>query len=256
MPWWDIYFSELYMHMFEIAITPDRTAQEVAGILGMLDLRPGVRILDLCCGQGRHAVPLARAGYRMTGLDRSTYLLRKAQQMAQQAGVAVQWVRGDMRWLPWQGQFDACVNLFTAFGYFQDEAENEQVLHQVCKALKPGGLFLLDVSNRDYSLLHRWPIAWQRDGQGVILEESRFDPITCHLATTLTWVGDGKKESLTYSVRQYTAPELAGMLRGAGLLPIAYYGDFDESPLELHSKRLIVLAHKPRDVREERMGDK
>ncbi len=187
MPWWELYFNELYLRMLETILTPDRTAQEVAGALGVLDLKPGVRILDLCCGQGRHAVPLAQAGYRMTGLDRSSYLLGKGQHAAQEAGVEVQWVRGDMRWLPWQSQ---------------------------------------------------------------------FDPITCHLAMTLTWVGEGAKESLTHSVRQYTTPELAGMLRRAGLLPIAYYGDFDGSPFELYSKRLIILAQKPRDVRKERMGEK
>jgi len=256
MPWWDTYFNELYLRMFETILTPDRTAQEVAGVLGVLDLKPGVRILDLCCGQGRHAVSLAQAGFRMTGLDRSSYVLGKAQQAALEAGVEVQWVRGDMRWLPWQGQFDACVNLFTAFGYFQDEAENEQVLHQVCQTLKPGGLFLLDVSNRDYCLLHLWPNTWRQDGQGVILEESWFDPITCRLTMTFTCVVEEKKESLTHSVRYYTAPELAGMLTRAGLLPIAYYGDFDGRPLELYSKRLIILAQKPRDVRKERMGER
>ncbi len=75
MPWWDVYFNELYLRMSETILTPDRTAQEVAGVMTLLDLQPGARILDLCCGQGRHAVPLARAGYRMIGLDRSTYLL-------------------------------------------------------------------------------------------------------------------------------------------------------------------------------------
>ncbi len=245
MPWWDVYFNELYLRMFETILTPDRTAQEVAGVLGLLDPKPGVRILDLCCGQGRHAVPLARAGYQLTGLDRSSYLLRHAQQAARQARVEVQWVRGDMRWLPWREQFDVCVNLFTAFGYFEDEAENEQVLHQVYHVLKPGGVFLLDVSNRDYYLLHLWPNAWRRHGRAVILEETRFDPVTCRFAMTFTWAQEGRWESITHSVRHYTAPELAAMLRRAGLLPVAYYGDFDGSLFELYSKRLIVVAQKP-----------
>ena len=93
MPWWDIYFNELYLRMFETIQTPERTAREVAGDMTMLDLEPGARILDLCCGQGRHAVPLSQAGYHLTGLDRSVYLLGQAKLAANAAGVNVQWVR-------------------------------------------------------------------------------------------------------------------------------------------------------------------
>jgi SAM-dependent methyltransferase len=244
MPWWEVYFNELYLRMFATILTPERTAQEVAGVLTLLDLEPGARILDLCCGQGRHAVPLTRAGYRVTGLDRSDYLLGRAQQAAAQARVEVQWVRGDMRRLPWEGQFDACVNLFTAFGYFEDEAENQEVLHQVSRALKPGGLFVLDVSNRDYYLLHLWPKGWRRHGRAVILEETDFDPITCRFTMTFTWAEGARWESLRHSVRHYTAPELASMLARAGLAPLGYYGDFDGQDFDLYSKRLIIIAQK------------
>lgn len=244
MPWWDLYFDELYLRMFRTILTPDRTAREVAGVMTMLNAQPGARILDLCCGQGRHAVPLAHAGYRVTGLDLSTYLLERAQQAAKGAGGEVEWVRGDMRRLPWQGRFDACINLFTAFGYFEDEADNQEVLHQVHGALKAGGVFLLDVSNRDYYLLRLWPRAWRRQGRAVILEETSFDPKTCRFTMTFTWVEKGKRESLTHSVRHYTAPELSAMLRAAGFRPTAIYGDFDGSEFELDSKRLIVVARK------------
>jgi SAM-dependent methyltransferase len=244
MPWWKVYFNELYLRMFGTILTPERTAQEVAGVLTLLDLKPGARILDLCCGQGRHAVPLSRAGFRVTGLDRSDYLLGQAQQAADQAGAEVQWVRGDMRRLPWEGQFDACLNLFTAFGYFEDEAENQEVLHQVGRALRPGGKFFLDVSNRDYYLLRLWPNGWRRHGRAVILEETDFDPITCRFTMTFTWAEGARWESLQHSVRHYTAPELAGMLDRAGLAPIEYYGDFDGEEFDLYSKRLIIIAQK------------
>jgi SAM-dependent methyltransferase len=248
MPWWDVYFNELYLRMFETVLTPERTDQEVAGVIAMLDLRPGAQILDLCCGQGRHAVPLARAGYRVTGLDRSRFLLGQAQQAARKAGSPVEWVRGDMRRLPWWEQFDFCISLFTAFGYFQDDAENQQVLHQVYNVLKPGGIFFLDVSNRDYYLVRLWPFSWRRHGQAIILEETRFDPVTCRFTMTFTWVDGERMESLTHSVRHYTVPELTGMLQRAGMLPMAIYGDFDGSKLDLDSKRLIVVAQKPGDA--------
>ena len=245
MPWWDVYFGELYIRMFETILTPERTAQEVAGVMTMLDLKPDSHILDLCCGQGRHAVPLSQAGYRLTGLDRSAYLLEQARLAADTAGVEVSLVRGDMRKLPWRGEFDACLSLFSAFGYFEDDAENEQVLHQVERALKPGGVFFLDVANRDYCLLRLWPNTWQRVGQAAILEETEFDPLRSRFTTTFTWVDKGKRESLTHVVRHYTAPELTGMLQRAGLTPVVYYGDFEGEEFDLYSSRLIVIAEKP-----------
>jgi SAM-dependent methyltransferase len=241
--WWDTYFGELYLRLFKTVLRPEHTAQEVAWIIAALDLPPGARILDLGCGQGRHAVLLARAGYRMTGLDRSTYLLAQARRAAGEKDVDVQWVRGDMRRLPWRGQFDACISLFTSFGYFEDETQNQEVLHQVHDALKPGGALMLDLSNRDYYVLHLWPRAWRRHGEAIILEETSFDPGTCRFAMTITWLEDGRAESLAHSVRYYTAPELSAMLRAAGLVPAGFYGDFG-SDLTLDSKRMIVVAYR------------
>jgi ubiquinone/menaquinone biosynthesis C-methylase UbiE len=246
MPWWDVYFGELYLRMFAMILTPERTDQEVAGIMTMLNLRPGAQLLDLCCGQGRHAVSLGRIGCRVTGLDRSAYLLGQAKRAAKEEGVGVHWVLGDMRRLPWRERFDACINVFTAFGYFENEAENEAVLVQVRQVLRPGGVFFLDVSNRDYYLLRLWPQAWRRHGQAIILEDTHFDPLTSRFTMTFTWVEGDRRESLTHSVRHYTATELAGMLRRAGLTPMAFYGDFDGSPFELYSKRLIVVAKRER----------
>ena len=244
MLWWDLHFNELYLRMFQTILTAERTAEEVQGVLAMLNIKRGARILDLCCGQGRHAVPLTLAAYRITGLDRSDYLLREAQRAARRAGVEVDWVRGDMRQLPWREQFDACLNLFTAFGYFYNEAENQAVLHEISRVLRPRGKLLLDVSNRDYYLLRLWPRAWRREGRAIILEDSSFNAETCRFTITFTWVEGDKQESLTHSVRHYTAPELKAMLRQAGLMPTTIYGDFDGSDFDLNSKRLIVVAHR------------
>jgi ubiquinone/menaquinone biosynthesis C-methylase UbiE len=242
--WWDVYFNRLYLDMFQRILNPDRSTREVEGITSLLEIDPGAHILDLCCGQGRHAVRLSRAGFSVTGLDRSKYLLEQAQEEASKANATVTWVRGDMRLLPWRAQFDACINLFTAFGYFSDEAENQQVLYQVERVLKPGGWFFLDVSNRDYDLQHLWPKAWHRDGQTIILEEAEFDPLTCRFTLTLTRLQGEKTESIRHSVRHYTAPELSTMLRRAGLEPVEIYGDFDGTPFHLHSPRMIVVARK------------
>ncbi|MCL7453538.1 MAG: methyltransferase domain-containing protein [Anaerolineae bacterium] len=244
MPWWEDYFGELYLRLSQATLTPDRTARELAGVITMLKLRPGARILDIGCGQGRHAVPLARAGFRVRGMDRSSYLLQEAQRAARAQEVDLHLVRGDMRSLPWGPVFDGCISLFTGFGYFEEEDENEQALAEMARVLRPGGMLILDVSNRDYYLLRSWPYTWRRQGQAVILEENSFDPETSRFTTKFTWLEGSQAETLTHSVRHYTAPELKGMLRRAGLVPAATYGGFDASPFDLDSKRLIMVARK------------
>lgn len=244
MPWWDVYFDELYLRMHEAILTPERTAQEVAGVMTLMRLPRRGRLLDLCCGQGRHAVPLARAGYRVTGLDLSAYMLERAQEAAAEAEVKAEWVQGDMRHLPWRERFDACINLFTSFGYFDDEEDNQQVLVQAYRALKPGGVLFLDTSNRDYYLLRLLPKAWRSCGEAIVLEETDFDPVTCRFTATFTWVEGSQRQSLSHSVRHYTAPELLAMLHAAGFSSMDIYGDFDGSEFDIYTRRLIVLAHK------------
>jgi len=244
MSWWQTYFGELYLRLFATMVTPEGTAQEVAGVLALLDPRPGARILDLACGQGRHAVILARLGYRVAGLDRSAALLRRAEEAARGVAGEVAWVLGDMRSLPFGQEFDACLSLFTSFGYFQDEAENEEVLRQVYSVLRPGGALFLDLPNHGHQRQHPHPTSWRRHGAAIVLEETHFDPATCRSTTTFTWLEGGQAESITHSVRHYTAPEMTAMLRRTGLEPVALFGDVDGSAFAAGSKRLIVVARK------------
>lgn len=244
MSWWQTYFGELYLQLFAAMATPEGTAQEVAAVLGLLDPRPGARILDLACGQGRHAVLLARLGYRVAGLDLSAALLGHAQEAARKAAAEVRWVQADMRRLPFGPEFDACLSLFASFGYFEDEAENDRVLRQVQGVLRPGGHLFLDVKNQaDYLQQDPW-IRQRRYGEALIQEETSYDPATCRSSTTFTWLEGGRAESISHSVRHYTAAEATAMLRRAGLEPLAFYGDVDGSPLASNSRRLIAVARK------------
>ena len=118
--WVPDYFGEDYLRLY--SFPPERTEPEVAFLTAELSARvpPAGVILDLACGQGRHAVPLAQHGFHVVGLDYQPHLLHAAAQAAQQAGVSPTFVRGDMRRLPFCAGFSAVLNLFTAFGYFSD----------------------------------------------------------------------------------------------------------------------------------------
>ncbi len=249
-PWWQRIFADgSYLRLWSSHLTPERTEREVAGVLDLLQPTPGAAILDLACGQGRIAVPLAQRGYRVTGLDLSAQLLGVARQTADAAGVTVEWHRADMRDIPpeWAGRFDYIINIFTAFGYFEDEAENQRVLAGVARALKPGGRFLIESINRD-GVMGRFRERGWREADGLLVcTEVSFNPISGAASTVDQWDEDGERRELHHSVRLYTPTELTAMLRAAGLEPVASYGGLSDKELTHESRRVAIVAEKPRE---------
>jgi SAM-dependent methyltransferase len=226
-------------------LPPERTAAEVNGVVGQLGLPPGARLLDLCCGQGRHAVPLARLGLRVTGLDLSRPLLARAAAAAD-GGPPVGLVAADMRRLPFaDGSFDAVLNLFHSFGYLEDEAEDERVLAEVARVLAPGGRFLQELANRE-ALVRGWhdsEIA-RHDGL-LVLQERALDLRTSRDLVRYTWLDpDGRQVTREASIRLYTLTELEAMLGRAGLELLAVAGDLDGGPLELDSSFVVTLSRR------------
>ena len=216
-------------------------------IVRELELPERARVLDLCCGWGRHAVNLARRGYRMTGLDLSTYHLRLAKAAARDAGVEVEWLHGDMREIPGRAsRFDAVINMFTSFGYFENEDEDQRVLDRIRRALRPGGRFLIDTMNRDWLMRVFRESDWsERPDGGFTMERRRYDIQTGRIDVDWIYVAsDGKRRQQSHSLRLYTFPELATMLSKADLSVRGTWGGFDGSELSMHSPRMIVLAEK------------
>jgi SAM-dependent methyltransferase len=242
-PWYSGFFDDDYLRVFGPELPEERTAAEVNGVVAQLGLAPGARLLDLCCGPGRHAVPLARLGYRVTGLDLSRRLLAEAAAAGQ--GLPVGLVAGDMRRLPFaDASFDAVLNLFHAFGYLEDETQDELVLAEVARVLAAGGRFLLEVANRE-ALVRGWhdsDVTRHDDGL-VVLQERTLDLRSSRDLVRYTLLHpDGRRTTYDTSVRLYTLTELAAMLDRAGLELLAVGGDLDGGPLELDSSFVVALS--------------
>jgi SAM-dependent methyltransferase len=245
-PWYDELFGDDYLRAWAPTLPPERTAREVEQIEQLLSLPPGSAILDLCCGHGRHAIQLAARGWRVVGLDRSERFLRQAVADAAALGVRVRWVRADMRAVPFAGQFDAAINIFTAFGYFDSDAENLEVLRQVRQALRPGGRFLLEFMHREGIARRFRPAMIDRHPDGlVVLHENRFDLPTSRIEGRVTLLHpDGRRAEYRHTVRVYTATELAAMFAAAGLPVEHLFGGLDGSELTLDSGRLAVIGRR------------
>ena len=163
----------------------------------VLELEPGMEVLDLACGHGRIANRLAERGARVTGLDATPLFLERARTDARQRGVDVEYVEGDMRELPWENRFDRIVSWFTSFGYFDSDEEDKRVLRAARRALRSGGRLLIENNNLP-ELVKRWQpsVVVERDGN-FLIDRSTFDPVTGRATTDRTIVRDGRTRTVT-----------------------------------------------------------
>ncbi|WP_441248086.1 DUF4178 domain-containing protein [Kitasatospora sp. McL0602] len=255
--WWSEFFGAIYTDSDIEYQDPVLTEAMVACVGRLVPVGGHPRLLDLACGTGRHAVPLAAAGYRVTGADLSADYLRQAGARAAAAGRAVDLVRTDMRDLSVfpDGSFDAVTNLHTSFGFFHDAADDQRVLDEVRRVLAPGGRLLIDVINRDAFLRQTSEVFGVPEDQFTIrtfdtstgrtfLHEEVFDPLTSRIRWTVTEPGPGGRSS-TADYRVFSAHELLAMVRAAGLVVESVHGDYELSPFTVHSPSIVCLASAP-----------
>jgi ubiquinone/menaquinone biosynthesis C-methylase UbiE len=241
---WDAFFSDFYLRAFAGDVR-DRAADEQALAAAKLARCPeGGDILDAPCGFGRHSIPLARAGYRVVGADRSSVLLDEARRRA--GGERwPKWVQADYRELPHQDEsFDLALNLFSSLGYLGDE-QDTRALAELRRVLRPEGRLLIETMHRDLLLLRFHEQDWRLLGEGrLLLEQRTFDPASGVAQMTQTLVpSNGERESRTTSLRVYSATELLAMLERAGFSEARCHGGLDGSPFGSDT-RLVIVARR------------
>lgn len=240
-PWYHRCFGTDYLQLY-----PHRSAKEAAQtirwLVGELGLQPPCRVLDMACGSGRHSAELIQRGFQTVGLDLSWPLLRAAARTAELGRLLR--VRGDMRLLPLRsGRFDAVLSLFTSFGYFESKDEDLQVLHEVARALRPGGAFVLDFLNAP--LVRRELVQREessRDGRQVIIE--RWVDEAKKRVEKLITVRDrgGIERQYRESVSLYDEEDLGCMFEQAAIKPQRKFGDYLGAEYTDKSPRLILIG--------------
>lgn len=244
-PWFTQFYGRDYLDALGPGLT--NTVQETEFVVKALGLKPGNRVLDLACGQARHAVLLAEQGIEMTGQDQSAEYLQDARAAAEQRGVDLPLVHSDMRAIPFEGKFDAVISMFTSFGYFEAESDNRKVLTEINKALKPDGRVLIDLINREWVIANNEASERRENSDGtMVLERRELNLETSRNHVTFTFVdATGKRrESIGHRIRLYTLTEIIQMLADAGLAHERTYGGFDSEPYTTSTRRMIVVARK------------
>lgn len=242
--WWESAFDAHYLHEYGPLFTPERDRQEVARLVDLLGLPANSRILDVPCGQGRHAHLLAENGFDVDGLDYSRDLLSVARRRG--TGKTLRYSRGDMRKLPerWSRRFDAVVNLFTSFGFFAHPADDVRVIKEFARVLKPGGVLIWHGGSRDgvmaRFLARDW---WESDGM-LFAQEREFDPLSGFLTVHSSWRGGSRTGTREHRLRLYTATRLSELLADARLVVETAYEGFTDRPLKRTSSEMLLVARK------------
>jgi len=224
--WYKELFEEMGIEYEDFLFTKN-TENEVRWMIKEYLTNPEMRILDVGCGTGRHAINLATKGYKnITGIDLSPSMIRAARAVSKEKNTPVDFMVCDARELPFENEFDTALCLCEgAFGLLENDAENYKVLRAVHKALKKHGIFILTTLN--------------------LFRDAEFDPMTCRLATEMEITGkDGQKKTLKCSDRSYTFPELKWVLEQLGFEVILGADPFSKEPIKHGAMEFMVVSRK------------
>lgn len=246
MPEWfedDRFWSTWYPYMFTQERF-DQAQSEVDQLLALVGIEGG-SVLDLACGPGRHAIELAKRGFKVTGVDRSPFLLSKAVERAREADVEVEWVEEDMRTFERRGAFDLAINMFTAFGYFDDKSEDLEVLNRLHISLVNDGMLVIDVISKEWLAKHFMPTSSNRteDGSLVINRREIFDDWTRIRNEWILLRGD-VVETFEFHHTIYSGQELRDRLEEVGFAGVKLFGDLEGNAYGTDARRLIALGRK------------
>lgn len=244
MEWWQSFFDEGTGQVMFTEEAWQRAEQSCDALVSLLGLAPGAKILDLACGPGRFALPLAKRGFRVVGLDICEVYLEQARAKAKEQGLNIQFLQGDMRAIPFENEFDAVINLFTSFGYFEREEDHLQVLKEVRKSLKPGGRFLLELQNRDWLIKNFRPRNWQEYPDFFVLEESAMNFARNRVESRWIVLRGAERKEYTLSLRVFTLAELLDLFAQADLKVLGYYGGLHRESWSIEANRLAIVAER------------
>ncbi len=245
----DWYIDEDFWRKFGPLMFGDEQFSEAAGQVPTLLTRIGLKagaVLDLGCGPGRHALPLARAGLEVTAIDTSEVLLDELRRRAADERLEIEIRCEDMREFARPDAFDAIFVMWTSFGYFEDEADHDRVLAGIFESLKPGGVVVLDLLGLETLCRTLEPVHLTENADGSLLIER---PVLVDHNTRLEneWilVRDNRADRAVFSHRVWSAGEIARLVELAGLELEAIDGDLHGTPYDFESERMYVFARKP-----------
>jgi len=251
--WWKRIFNSMYLKTDSDVVEDEGiTTYELDMFSQILNLSQDQLILDLACGQGRHALGLARRGFtEIYGLDRSHFLINRAKQVNHSERLNVRFKEGDARKLPYAADtFDAVMILGNSFGYFDSLEDDLRVLKEVFRVLKPSGKFLMDLADGIYLKEHFSPRSWEwLDKYHFVCRERSLSANNDRLISreVISHTKKGVIIDQFYAERLYSRESIVELLKRAGYSGIELQGDYSTASarnqdLGMMERRIIVLS--------------
>ncbi|MCP4605336.1 MAG: class I SAM-dependent methyltransferase [Proteobacteria bacterium] len=225
----------------------EATAVEVEQIIALADLQTGAHLLDLPCGIGRCTLELARRGMEVTAVDLTESYLNEGKERARIEELGIEFLRADMRDFRRESTFDAAMNLFTSFGYFEDRADDQRVLDNFHHSLRPGGVLVMEMFGKEIAARAFAERVWFEEPDGtILLEERKLKDGWSRIENRWILVKNGVQKEHRFELRIYGAAELGMMLEQAGFSKVEFFGTLEGKPYNQQAERLVALAHKKR----------
>ena len=250
--WWSNIFNSLYLKTDSDVVEDLNITRKEADLFSeILNLTADDTILDLCCGQGRHALEITRRGFKVEGLDRSRYLIQKAKASAKKENLSVKFKEGDARKLPFSpDNFEVVMMLGNSFGYFETVQDDLRILKEIFRVLKPWGRLLLDVTDGEYvkEKFQARSREWIGKKLFVCRERSlsadRKRLISREVVTDVT---KGVIADQFYAERLYTKENLLTLFKEAGFSDVLVHGEIAtdsarNQDLGMMEKRILLTG--------------
>jgi SAM-dependent methyltransferase len=222
----------------------DSSSGEVDDMIALTGVRPGSRVLDLCCGIGRHSIQFAGRGFDVTGVDKTPEYIKTARKSVKELGLKVTFVIDDMLHFRKDNFYDLIVSYFSSFGYFESRDDDLKAAQNIAVSLRYGGKFLIDVVGKEIVARNYQRKNWVEKEDFILLEERVVEKNWTGINTRWTIVKEGKRTDLNIFHRLYSAVELIDLLRQSGFSNVKVYGDIKGRPYDADASRLVAVAVK------------
>jgi SAM-dependent methyltransferase len=222
----------------------DNASKEVDDIIALTGTQPGSRVLDLCCGIGRHSIQFAGRGFDVTGVDKTKRYIETAKRSADERGVKVKFVNENMLNYRKDDSYDLVISFFSSFGYFESRDDDLKVAGNICASLREKGKFLLDIVGKETIARNYQRKNWLEKEDYILLEERIIEKNWTGINTRWVIIKEGKRTDLNIFHRLYSAVELIDLLTQSGFSDVKVYGDIKGRPYDAAASRLIAVAVK------------
>lgn len=254
--WWKLFYDKNWLGLYPSLFHPQETTKEIDKILKIAKIKKSDRILDLCCGYGRHSIELAKRGYQVTGFDYSKYFLSKAKKEAQKEGLEINFIQGDIRELPFKKDFDVVLMLFSAAFYFSD-IENKNIFIKLNKVVKPGGKIIIAIANAELFFEEYLKKGFSAKDPNIyrLEDDLKIENTSIHRFRTINLITQEEKVRFKFPNQKkqgikdlffhhYTSEQITNILAAAGFMTKKIIKDFYKSFPNVLDQRIILIAEK------------